>query len=242
MTIKETNLKFTNTPSKRYSTKRIVLHHADASICDAATIHRWHQANGWSGMGYHFLVRKNGTIERGRPEDTIGAHCLSHNSDSIGICFEGNFSKEIMSETQLKSGQELLNYLYKKYNLTKNNVYRHKDLMATDCPGKNFPFDKVVDGTVENDSTPKEKTIKKKYSGTFPKLPSRGYFEFGDKGTQVKNLQKFLNWYNNYSLSLDGDFGNKTLSAIKDYQKKEKLNVDGLFGTECLKRAKKVKR
>ena len=84
--------------------------------------------------------------------------------------------------------------------------------------------------------------VKKVYSGTFPKLPSRGYFKKGDKGTQVKYLQKFLNWYGNYKLEVDGEIGNLTLNAVKDFQKKNKLVVDGLFGAKSLAKAKTIKK
>ena len=71
MNIVETNLKF-GSLGKRSKTTRIILHNADAKKCSAQDIHRWHKERGWAGMGYHFLVRKDGTIERGRPEDTVG--------------------------------------------------------------------------------------------------------------------------------------------------------------------------
>jgi N-acetylmuramoyl-L-alanine amidase len=80
------------------------------------------------------------------------------------------------------------------------------------------------------------------YSGSFPVLPSRGYLKKGDKGDQVKRLQNFLNWYGGYKLSVDGEFGAKTLSAVKKFQKSEGLTVDGKFGNASLKRAKIVKR
>ena len=86
------------------------------------------------------------------------------------------------------------------------------------------------------------KATKKTYSGTFPTLPARGYFKNGDTGTQVRNLQKFLNWYGGYKLAVDGDLGPKTLSAVKDFQIKEKLEVDGLFGKASLARAKIIKK
>lgn len=84
--------------------------------------------------------------------------------------------------------------------------------------------------------------IKKGYTGTFPKLPSRGYFKSGDKGTQVKNVQKFLNWYGNYKLSTDGVYGNKTISAVKKFQGAMGLTKDGKFGSKALAKAKKVKK
>ncbi|EKC77056.1 protein containing N-acetylmuramoyl-L-alanine amidase, family 2 domain protein, partial [human gut metagenome] len=47
--------------------------------------YRWHLANGWAGAGYHFLVRKDGTIYRLRPEDKVGAHAYGSNYNSIGV-------------------------------------------------------------------------------------------------------------------------------------------------------------
>lgn len=73
-------------------------------------------------------------------------------------------------------------------------------------------------------------------------LPARGYFQYADTGTQVKNLQKFLNWYGGYNLEVDGDLGSKTRAAVRDYQDKEGLAVDGLFGKASLNRAKIIKK
>lgn len=55
-----------------------------------ADIDRWHRAQGWkNGCGYHYVVRLDGTVERGRPEAMVGAHCKDHNLHSIGICYIG---------------------------------------------------------------------------------------------------------------------------------------------------------
>lgn len=151
MNIIETNLSF-GSMSVRSKTTRIILHHAAAKSCGAATIHKWHLNNGWSGIGYHFVVRKNGTIERGRPENTVGAHASGSNSDSIGICFEGDFMSETMSDTQKNAGKELVAYLKNKYGISK--VQKHSDVCSTDCPGKNFPFTEIA-GTVTSSGASK---------------------------------------------------------------------------------------
>ena len=52
-------------------------------------INEWHLQNGWNGVGYHYVIRRNGDIERGRTLEVVGAHCLNHNLHSIGICYEG---------------------------------------------------------------------------------------------------------------------------------------------------------
>lgn len=85
-------------------------------------------------------------------------------------------------------------------------------------------------------------TTKKAYSGTFPTLPSRGFFQKGDKGTQVRNLQKFLNFYGNYNLTVDGDFGGNTEAAVRNFQSNENLVVDGKFGKKSLEEAKTIKK
>lgn len=87
-----------------------------------------------------------------------------------------------------------------------------------------------------------EPTPKHGYTGPFPTLPKRGWFSSGDRGEEVKKLQKFLNWYGQYGLAVDGIIGRKTIEAVRRYQGREKLKVDGAFGKESLKRAKAVQR
>lgn len=55
----------------------------------AKDVDRWHRQRGFNMIGYHYLVRLDGTIERGRPEEMIGAHCTGHNAHSIGVCYVG---------------------------------------------------------------------------------------------------------------------------------------------------------
>ena len=61
-------------------------------------------------------------------------------------------------------------------------------------------------------------------------------------GEQVRRLQKFLNWYGDYGLKVDGNCGEKTVKAIKMFQKAEKLTVDGKFGPKSLAAAKLIKK
>ena len=150
MKIIETNLRFNANYSIRSGDPSgFVLHHAAAngSVYD---VHSWHLARGWAGIGYHFYVRKDGSVYRGRPENWIGAHTSGHNS-KIGICAEGNFEAEQMGAAQKNAIIELLEYLYGQYGKLK--VYGHRELDATACPGKNYPFNDIVNGKKEADST-----------------------------------------------------------------------------------------
>ena len=139
MQIVETNLQFSRAPSKRTRTGRIILHHTASADVSAATIHGWHQGQGWIGIGYHFVIRANGTIERGRPEDTIGSHAGPQgNGDSIGVVLTGNFEIGAPATAQITALASLIKDLRGRYgNLA---VIGHKDVMATACPGKNFPW------------------------------------------------------------------------------------------------------
>ena len=220
MNITNTNLSFISL-TKRKSTRRIILHHAAAKTCNAATIHRWHKDRGWSGIGYHFLVRKNGRVERGRPENMVGAHASGSNSDSIGICFEGNFMTETMKPEQLKAGQELVSYLKKKYGVTK--VQKHSDVGSTSCPGKNFPFSKITASVSSSGSSSAGKSS-----------PSAGYptLKKGSRGSHVRLLQARLTacGYSCGSYGADGIFGACTKKAVIAFQKEYHLSPDGIVG------------
>lgn len=84
------------------------------------------------------------------------------------------------------------------------------------------------------------KSTKKGYNGAFPSLPKKGYLGKGDKGEQVKRLQRFLNWFGNYGLDVDGSFGALTKEAVEKFQKMAKITADGYFGAESLRAAKAV--
>ena len=143
MEIIESNLKFKSNHSNRNGNPPgIVLHHA-ASNGGVEDVHNYHLSLGWAGIGYHFYVRKDGSVYRGRPEEWLGAHTTGHN-DKIGICAEGNFEVDQMSAAQRNAIIELLEYLHDKYG--KLPVYGHRDLDATACPGKNYPFTEIVNG------------------------------------------------------------------------------------------------
>lgn len=147
MNILNSNLDFgalnlTNNP------REIIIHHAEASNCSVEDIHAWHKNNGWAGIGYHYFVRKDGSIYKGRPDNAIGAHCLGNNTNTLGVCFEGAYNNEIMPTEQLNAGRELIAYLKNEYLITE--VGKHKDYMSTDCPGNNFPFSELVNGLSNN--------------------------------------------------------------------------------------------
>ena len=107
----------------------------------AAQIDSWHRKdNHWKfGIGYHYVVRRDGSIEPGRPEWMVGAHCRNHNAHSIGVCYEGGLDirgqpADTRTEAQKASLRTLLEELHRRY--PKALIVGHRDLDPTkECPG-----------------------------------------------------------------------------------------------------------
>ena len=219
MDIKKANLSFNGQFSSIGTVKRIIIHHSESKTATVDDIHRWHKANGWLGIGYHFLVRKDGTIWEGRPVWALGSHCSGYNTGSIGVCFEGNFNNETMQEKQLKSGLEIVKHLKKQFNLTNSNIFRHKDLMATDCPGNKFPFNKFKNGSTSQNTD--------KQTGVFV-VNVNTYLNIREKASTSSNIVG--KYYNGESVNFDrrlkndgyewiswiGKSGNRRYMAIKN--------------------------
>lgn len=213
--------------SKRATTDLLILHHAAAASCTAEDVHRWHVSNGWAGIGYHYLVRKDGTIYRGRPEDTVGAHAYGANSHSIGVCFEGNYQLEAeMPAAQLAAGQALVADIKRRWGITK--VIGHKDVAGstTDCPGKYFPLAEMISGKTETatNNTTKEDII----------MVATQMIGNGDRGNAVRSMQGALiaQGYNCGSYGADGICGAATVAAIKACQRAHGLATDGICGPD----------
>lgn len=251
MNIIDTNLKFKQMDTRK-STQRIILHHAAAKTCSAEDIHRWHLNKGWSGAGYHFLVRKDGKIYRLRPEDKVGAHAYGSNYNSIGVCFEGDYMVENMPEEETKAGQELVAYLKNKYGISEVEV--HKRVNATSCPGDNFPFNQIANATEIITPKPSEETgkiaqiqnaLNEKYGLD---IDADNIYENETKKALVKGLQTELNKQFEGNLVVDGIFGTNTYNACINVRRGAKgnitwliqsmlichsfnINADGIFGT-----------
>lgn len=95
----------------------------------------------------------------------------------------------------------------------------------------------------------KSSSKSKKYSGKLPKLPPIGYYDIGDGyksyifyDDEIKLLQKFLNWAIDAGLKVDGQYGEKTMAAVRKFQGTYRLTIDGKFGKKSLAKAKKIKK
>ncbi|UCR90928.1 lysozyme-like protein [Ralstonia phage RpY2] len=133
---------------KRATTDLIVIHCADTKPTmdwGARDIHRVHVVeNHWAAIGYHIVIRRDGTVEGGRPLDAVGAHAAQVNSHSVGVCliggyggkatdpFEKNFTKE-----QALSLLVILKELREKYPSAA--IIGHQDVQGSGKTCPNFP-------------------------------------------------------------------------------------------------------
>ena len=104
----------------------------------AADIDRWHRERKMKCIGYHYVVDLDGTVEPGRPESEIGAHCLGHNQYSIGVCYVGGLSADgrTPEDTRTAAQKEALLALLKKLRAKYPNasIHGHRDFAAKACP------------------------------------------------------------------------------------------------------------
>ena len=106
-----------------------------------ADIDRYHRSLGWNGCGYHYVIPTDGTIEQGRPEEKVDAHCKNHNSHSTGVCYVGGLAadgktpKDTRTEEQKRALRVLREDLHKRY--PKALIVGHCDLDPKKpcCPG-----------------------------------------------------------------------------------------------------------
>jgi N-acetyl-anhydromuramyl-L-alanine amidase AmpD len=105
----------------------------------AEEIDQWHKANGWNGIGYHYVIRRDGMVELGRPLQDIGAHARGYNSCSVGVCMVGGTREDYKDRPENNFTPEqwgalafLLNNITNTYRGIK--IIGHNDVADKACP------------------------------------------------------------------------------------------------------------
>ena len=114
-----------------------------------ADIDHWHRQRGWKGIGYHFVIYLDGSVHKGRPIEQVGAHCLGHNANSIGVCYiggctaDGKRPKDTRTSAQKSSLVKLVTELRRQF--PKATVHGHCEFADKVCPA----FDVKTSGLCE---------------------------------------------------------------------------------------------
>ncbi|KGK41209.1 lysozyme [Nitrincola sp. A-D6] len=107
----------------------------------AYDIDRWHRGRGWLKIGYHYVIKRDGTLEVGRNENAVGAHAHGYNSNSVSVCMVGGVSADDhnkavnnFTDAQFKTLQATLTVLKARYETAE--ILGHRDLpnVAKACP------------------------------------------------------------------------------------------------------------
>lgn len=97
----------------------------DARDVGVVEINDWHVARGWKGIGYHYVVRRSGAVEIGRPVSLIGAHAEGYNAHSIGVVWVGQTTP---APDQMRELLGLLRKLMAKHKISFARVFGHHEL------------------------------------------------------------------------------------------------------------------
>jgi len=129
---------------KREKTDFIAIHCSatrDTQNIGAADIDRWHRKQGWACIGYHYVIRRDGTVEEGRDEEVVGSHVAGYNSVSVGVCMVGGVdandvtkAKNNFTKAQFDSLKQLLIDLKVRYPKAKIQGHRDFPNVAKACP------------------------------------------------------------------------------------------------------------
>ena len=153
---------YINTQLDRYFVrdwKYIVIHHSASVSGNAAEFDKYHrEQRGWeNGLGYHFVIGNgngsgDGQIEIGNRwiNQIDGAHAgvQEYNHYGIGICLVGNFNESSPTPAQMASLSALVAYLQERCHIPSENIIMHRHFRQTECPGRNFPYYKLLAQTV----------------------------------------------------------------------------------------------
>lgn len=143
MIIVKHTYKWANSLKARSATTRIVLHCAatpEGRDYSVDAIHRIHLGRKFSGIGYNFVIYRDGSIHEGRPEWAAGAHTTGYNSTSIGICYIGGMdadnkhAKDTRTPAQKEALLQLVHELMAKYKVPLSRVCGHYQFANKACP------------------------------------------------------------------------------------------------------------
>ncbi|GAF66933.1 N-acetylmuramoyl-L-alanine amidase [Bacillus sp. TS-2] len=233
--IKKAGLKFNGslTPINKNSITKQVQYHMAHKTWDVNQVHEYHlNGNKWSGIGYNWWITFDGTKYEGRAWN-VGAHTIGHNSTTLGIGYQGDFTTQAMTEAQVIAGAALNAWLMTQCPNVKSVsvIVGHKDLTLTACPGKNFRMQDLKNtiNQLKQESKPTpSKTGVVQTEKPKPQAPTGDSF--------IRQVQQWIVNYG-YRISIDGIAGPETrralirvLQAELNRQFKAGLVVDGVYG------------
>lgn len=190
---------------------------------DVSVMERWHKERGWSGVGYHGFIKKDGTYQAGRSLERTPAAQGGNNTGTLAYCLHG-LVEERFTEAQFGTILALCEEINQAYGGSMR-FRGHCEVAAKACPV--FDYKKVLGLNAAGYMTQKPSRVPPDVS--VPPVFKRGTLRMFDRGEEVKRLQESLNAVG-YFLVEDGIFGRGTKQAVQDFQRAQGLVPDGVVG------------
>lgn len=175
-------------------------------------VRQWHLNKGFDDIGYHFFIHKNGSISTGRSLEKTPAAQKGHNVATIAICVHG-YKVENFSTAQFNALKSLSSQIHKAY-YERISFHGHCEVASKACPTFNYIQILKLDRYGSLGLTPSN------YSHA--PITSFVSLNYGDKGDEVKKLQKLL------GISVTGIYECKTLAKVKDFKRQHGLYPSGI--------------
>ena len=196
------------------------------SADDVSVMEKWHKKRGFSGVGYHFFINKNGDIQEGRDIEKIPAAQKGHNTGTIAICLHG-LKIDKFTQKQYDSVKKLCIAIDTAYADTKIRFRGHTEVSNKTCPVFDYKTVLGLDSKGHRATTSSTTTVTKKSPSTSTK--KKNVMEITDRGENIKALQVLLNSLGNVLIT-DGAFGQATYDVVKNFQRSHQLVEDGIVG------------
>lgn len=201
---------------------------------NVATMDAWHKARGWSGVGYHFFVRKDGMLEMGRDLAKIPAAQEGNNTGTIAICLHGLLVEKFTGAQfdTLRALCRQINAAYDKSVTFHGHcevankscpVFDYRDVLRLDAKGRMLDVAQSADFEFATAPSLVTSRLEVLEINAVP-------LKLGSKGSLVKNIQQSLARLGYFAGAVDGDFGGRTQAAVLAFQAENHLISDGVFG------------
>lgn len=234
--VKNCGLSFAWNLAYRKKTNLIVLHHSEGSSSETVqSIHEWHKALGHAGIDYNVCVERDGTAVWGRGLDAVGGHTMNKvflptygvNARSVGVCCLGNFNRYEMPDAQKAGLKHLVADLVKYYGFSSvSQIVTHKGLAGesyTDCPGKNFPYEEVIQYIMNGGSD----TAPVPYTFKVTKV-----LKFGMNDAELVGVTEALTRQGYTGRGATSRFDENIRSTVLAFQASKGLRADGKVGKD----------
>ena len=204
--------------------KHIAIHHSATTSGSAEAFARYHVNHlNWPGIGYHYVVDKDGTISLCHDLEVVSFHVGNSNRRAVGICMVGDFRSQALEPNQKRATMDLVFKLMEDLNLSIEDVWGHIEF-----PGYSWkPCPSIDMDTFRRDlQNDNDRTI----DVTVVSGSSNRFIRQGDTGVAVEALQQQLDELGFDPGPIDGIFGPLTLDAVQRFQRVANLTVDGIVG------------